>query len=137
MCGVSCYSEITNSNVGNTWRIKYRIAGKIETFLGPSTKSSDWKSAATSKFAYFLLQTFGNDKQRLALRFRPQNVYDKPAFGDGSKTSGVLFKIKIRRPIVDKDKPGPSAGVQIQIQDVSIVGVVNKIYKFNGNSLIE
>lgn len=78
------------------------------------------------------MQTFENTKQRLALRFRPQNVYDKPAFGDGTKTSGILFKIVFRK----RKKSNDTHDELPQIRNLSITGVVNKIYKFNGTKSV-
>ncbi|XP_055639320.1 general transcription factor 3C polypeptide 5 isoform X2 [Toxorhynchites rutilus septentrionalis] len=44
-----------------------------------------------------LSNTICSEKRRLELRLRPDSIYAKPVFGDRNNTTGIVFKLKIRR----------------------------------------
>lgn len=82
-------------------------------------------------FIFFFLnvfqQAFNQDKRRLELRFRPDSVYCKPAFGDRSATTGLLMKVKIRR---NKNDP---TDVKTETQ---VLGLIEDVYKFESKIFI-
>ncbi|XP_055596057.1 general transcription factor 3C polypeptide 5 [Uranotaenia lowii] len=63
-----------------------------------------------------------SDKRRLELRFRPDSVYSKPAFGDRNETTGILLKLKIRRKRSDLS--------EVEVRSIKIAGHVSTQYKF-------
>ncbi|XP_053676472.1 general transcription factor 3C polypeptide 5 [Anopheles nili] len=67
--------------------------------------------------------TFGQDKRRLELRFRPDCIYAKPAFGDGAPSTGLLLKVIVRRK---KSQPNDAT-----VRLVQIMGCVKRLYKFD------
>ncbi|XP_035909078.1 general transcription factor 3C polypeptide 5 [Anopheles stephensi] len=67
--------------------------------------------------------TFGQEKRRLELRFRPECIYSKPAFGDGRPATGLLLKVKVQRR---KSQPDYRS-----ISSVQIMGCVRRCYNFD------
>lgn len=70
------------------------------------------------------------DKKRLDLRFRPDDVFSKPIYGDLKPASGLLLKVVYRRR--RHDVPGPSTE-EPEIDEepqVEVVGVVRNMFKF-------
>ncbi|KAI8428184.1 hypothetical protein MSG28_002419 [Choristoneura fumiferana] len=63
-------------------------------------------------------------KKRLGLNFQPHNPFVKKVFGDNKKTAGVLLKVKVK-----KTKDGNQ--VKREAVETSVVGHVNRIYKFD------
>lgn len=72
------------------------------------------------------------DKKRLDLRFRPDEVFSKPIYGDLKPASGLLLKIVYRRR--RHDVPGPSTEEDDANDEpkIYIVGVVRSMFKFDG-----
>lgn len=70
------------------------------------------------------------DKKRLDLRFRPDDVFSKPIYGDLKPASGLLLKVVFRRR--RRDVPGPSTeDTQIDEEpQINILGVVRSMFKF-------
>ncbi|KAL1379985.1 hypothetical protein pipiens_003675 [Culex pipiens pipiens] len=62
------------------------------------------------------------EKRRLELRFRPDSIYSKPAFGDRHQTTGLVLKLKIRRK---RSQPN-----EVQVRSIEIAGRVNFQYRF-------
>ena len=62
--------------------------------------------------------------RRLELRFRPDDVYCKPACGDKHQTSAVLLKVKVRRK-----KEGDSDNAVVT--ETSVVGKVSSVFRFS------
>lgn len=75
-------------------------------------------------------QVFSTPNRRLPLQFSPNNIFCKPAYGDQRRSTGILVKVKIRRP---KNK---SRSQQIISPTVSIVAMVDTIYEFDCKSLL-
>ncbi|KAH8412803.1 hypothetical protein KR009_005827 [Drosophila setifemur] len=50
-------------------------------------------------------KVLGDEVKRLALRFHPENAYNKPTFGDCTEKTGVLLSITVRRHKKDKQRP--------------------------------
>lgn len=72
------------------------------------------------------------DKKRLDLRFRPDDVFSKPIYGDLKPASGLLLKVVYRRR--RHDVPGPSTE-DTQSDDepqIDVLGVVRSMFKFEG-----
>ncbi|XP_040162452.1 general transcription factor 3C polypeptide 5 [Anopheles arabiensis] len=67
--------------------------------------------------------TFGQEKRRLELRFRPECIYSKPAFGDGRPATGLLLKVVVQRR---KSQPDYRA-----VSSVQIAGCVRRIFNFD------
>uniref|UniRef100_A0A182VUL0 Band 7 domain-containing protein n=1 Tax=Anopheles minimus TaxID=112268 RepID=A0A182VUL0_9DIPT len=67
--------------------------------------------------------TFGQEKRRLELRFRPDCIYSKPAYGDGRPTTGLVLKVKVQRR---KSQPDYRS-----INSVRIMGCVRRCYNFD------
>lgn len=69
------------------------------------------------------------DKRRLDLRFRPDNIFCKPLYGDVHDTTGILLKVKRRRPkrnstndMFNKtEEPEP---------EIIVLGTIKSIIKF-------
>jgi general transcription factor 3C polypeptide 5 (transcription factor C subunit 1) len=61
-------------------------------------------------------------KDRLELNFRPDNIYSKPVAATKHTTTGILLKIRVRKP-----KPGQSTK---GVDNVQIVGTVERMYRF-------
>lgn len=70
------------------------------------------------------------DKKRLDLRFRPNDVFSKPIYGDLKPASGLLLKVVYRRR--RHDVPGPSTeDTQIDEEpQINVLGVVRSMFKF-------
>lgn len=71
------------------------------------------------------------DKKRLDLRFRPDDVFSKPIYGDLKPASGFLLKVVYRRR--RRDVPGPStedAEIDEEPQ-IDVLGVVRSMFKFD------
>lgn len=72
------------------------------------------------------------DKKRLDLRFRPDDVFSKPIYGDLKPASGLLLKVVYRRR--RRDVPGPSTE-DVQAADepqIQVLGAVRSMFKFEG-----
>ncbi|KAF2904878.1 hypothetical protein ILUMI_01295 [Ignelater luminosus] len=50
----------------------------------------------------------GNHNRRLELRFRPDDIFSKPCWGDKEFNPGVLVKITVRKPKVEVSVPSSS-----------------------------
>lgn len=72
------------------------------------------------------------DKKRLDLRFRPDDVFAKPVYGDLKPASGLLIKVVFRRR--RHDVPGPSTEEQTDADEpkIEVLGVVRSMFKFEG-----
>lgn len=70
------------------------------------------------------------DKKRLDLRFRPDDVFSKPIYGDLKPASGLLLKVVYRRR--RRDVPGPSTeDTEIDEEpQINVLGVVRSMFKF-------
>lgn len=70
------------------------------------------------------------DKKRLDLRFRPDDVFAKPIYGDLKPASGLLLKVVYRRR--RHDVPGPSTeDTQIDEEpQIEVLGVVQSMFQF-------
>ncbi|KAK3921071.1 General transcription factor 3C polypeptide 5 [Frankliniella fusca] len=60
--------------------------------------------------------------RRLELRFRPDDVFCKPACGDKQQVSAVLLRVKVRR----KKKDGETVKIK-----TNVVGKINTAFRFN------
>ncbi|XP_034231129.1 general transcription factor 3C polypeptide 5 [Thrips palmi] len=60
--------------------------------------------------------------RRLELRFRPDDVFCKPACGDKHQVSAVLLKVKVRRKKTDD---------QVISTKARVVGKIRDVFKFN------
>lgn len=70
----------------------------------------------------------------MELRFRPNDIYCKPACGDKIVTTSLLLKIKVKKKFRNADAPcsSKSADAPQSISfTTSIIGVVDSVYKFN------
>ncbi|KAG5675854.1 hypothetical protein PVAND_005723 [Polypedilum vanderplanki] len=66
-----------------------------------------------------------HENQKLQLKFHPKNFYNKAIIStEQLKTSGMLLKIKIKRPKKKSEKP-------IEFKSAELIGTVSTIYKFN------
>lgn len=74
-------------------------------------------------------QTF-NTERRLQLKFHPENIYAKSAFGDRSSTTGILLKVKIRRRRVPRPEDDVSPPT------VTVLGLTEYIYRFDSKLLL-
>lgn len=79
----------------------------------------------TISFSFFL-QAYCEKNRRLELRFRPDDVFCKPACGDKHQVSAVLLKVKVKRKKTDN---------QIISTKASVVGKVKDVFKFNSECL--
>lgn len=72
------------------------------------------------------------DKKRLDLRFRPDDVFSKPIYGDLKPASGLLMKVVYRRR--RRDIPGPSTEQEDENDEpkIEIMGIVRSMFKFEG-----
>lgn len=70
------------------------------------------------------------DKKRLDLKFRPDDVFSKPIYGDLKPSSGFLIKVIRRRR--KRHVPGPSSTEYIGEPTVEMVGAVRSMFKFEG-----
>lgn len=71
------------------------------------------------------------DKKRLDLRFRPDDVFSKPIYGDLKPASGLLLKVVFRRR--RRDVPGPSTELDAEFNEepqINVLGVVRSMFKF-------
>lgn len=74
------------------------------------------------------------DKKRLDLRFRPDDVFSKPIYGDLKPASGLLLKVVYRRR--RRDVPGPSTEdtQSIDEPEIEVLGAVRSMFKFEGKT---
>ncbi|XP_055315965.1 general transcription factor 3C polypeptide 5 [Sitodiplosis mosellana] len=72
------------------------------------------------------------DKKRLDLKFRPDDVFAKPIYGDLKPASGLLLKVVYRRR--RHDIPGPSTEEDDSNDEpkIAVLGVVRSMFKFDG-----
>ncbi|KAJ6645869.1 General transcription factor 3C polypeptide 5 [Pseudolycoriella hygida] len=70
-------------------------------------------------------EVFSTPNRRLPLRFSPNNIFCKPAYGDQQNTTGMLVKVKIRKQKNNN---------KIISADASIVAMVDTSYEFNSLS---
>lgn len=72
------------------------------------------------------------DKKRLDLKFRPDDVFAKPIYGDLKPASGLLLKVVYRRR--RRDVPGPSTEDTQSADEphIEILGAVRSMFKFEG-----
>ncbi|XP_065080428.1 general transcription factor 3C polypeptide 5 [Ochlerotatus camptorhynchus] len=63
-----------------------------------------------------------SEKRRLEVRFRPESMYSKPAFGDRNNTTGLVLKVKTRRK---RSQPN-----EVEIRSLEIGGRVSMVFKF-------
>lgn len=72
------------------------------------------------------------DKKRLDLKFRPDDVFAKPIYGDLKPASGLLIKVVYRRR--RHDIPGPSTEEDDTNDEpkIHVLGVVRSMFKFEG-----
>lgn len=75
------------------------------------------------------------DKKRLDLRFRPDDVFSKPIYGDLKPASGLLLKVVYRRR--RRDVPGPSTEDTQTDEEpqINVLGVVRSMFKFESKHL--
>lgn len=75
------------------------------------------------------------EKKRLDLRFHPDSVFCKPAQGDGCSATGMVIKVKRRRylqkPRINENMEAQSVETYSE-PEVTVVGLVNRIVKFDG-----
>lgn len=64
------------------------------------------------------------EKQKIQLKFRPNNLFSKPTFGDNVEATGIVLKVKIR-----KSKKDPAR--KPEFVSTELVGTVGTMYKFN------
>lgn len=85
-----------------------------------------------SKQISHLIQVCNMDKKRLDLRFRPDDVFSKPIYGDLKPASGLLMKVVFRRR--RRDIPGPSTEQDDENDEpkIEIMGIVRSMIKFEG-----
>lgn len=62
--------------------------------------------------------------RRLELRFRPDDIYCKPACGDRVKTNALLLKVKVLR------KPNENDSDKRQVKSIEVVGRIQTLFKF-------
>lgn len=77
------------------------------------------------------------DKKRLDLKFRPDDVFSKPIYGDSKSVSGLLLKITRRRRkknIATMDGLDCEDEENIEIESV-VLGVVRQMFKFEGKPI--
>lgn len=76
------------------------------------------------------------DKKRLDLKFRPDDVFTKPIYGDLKPASGLLIKVVYRRR--RHDIPGPSHEEDDTNDEpkIHVLGVVRSMFKFEGKQMI-
>lgn len=89
---------------------------KVVSFIRNFTQSE------SMLFNRFSLQANDSEKKRLDLKFRPNNVFSKPIFGDMRPTTGLLVKVKRRR----------RKGEQFGETETEILGTIKSIIKFDG-----
>lgn len=69
------------------------------------------------------------EKEKLQLKFHPTSYYNKAIISNepvsGNDTTGMLLKVKIRRP------KKPSQELKTEFLSAELVGTVSTIYKFN------
>lgn len=70
------------------------------------------------------------DKKRLDLKFRPDDVFSKPIYGDLKSSSGLLIKVVKKRQKFDV--AGPSNSDSIDEPTIEILGIVRSMFKFEG-----
>lgn len=75
--------------------------------------------------------------RRLELKFRPDDIYAKPACGDKSSTLGIVLKIRIKRKKVRTVTPSTSTStgniienLETSISCVKVLGVCDEIFRF-------
>lgn len=73
-----------------------------------------------------------DNKKRLDLKFRPDDVFSKPIYGDLKPASGLLLKVVFRRR--RHDVPGPSTENNDADDEpkIQVLGVVRSMFKFDG-----
>ena len=70
-------------------------------------------------------QVYSDPSKRLPLRWRPEDVYCKAAFGDRVHSNSLLMRVRRRR------KKSEDAKFEYQVE---VLGIVNVTYKFQGMS---
>jgi general transcription factor 3C polypeptide 5 (transcription factor C subunit 1) len=82
------------------------------------------------RISWCIFQVCSGRNRRLELRFRPDDVYCKPACGDRSRTNGVLVKVKISKR---KKKTLPEEDETPIVRSLEVVGRAQTSFRFKGN----
>ena len=80
-----------------------------------------------------IAKTVADPSRRLELRLRPDDVYCKPACADHFPTNNLLLKVrrrKKRRKAATDDHPASSSSAVDEPIEASVVGIVEKTYRF-------
>ncbi|KAL1124661.1 hypothetical protein AAG570_001285 [Ranatra chinensis] len=72
---------------------------------------------------------YSERNRRLELRFRPDDIYCKPACGDRSKTNGILLKAKVLR----KKNRMNSEEEETIVKSIEIIGRATTTFKFKSS----
>lgn len=88
---------------------------------------------------------YSEKNRRLELRFRPDDVYCRPACGDKHKTGAFLIKVKIlRKKKVQTDVPSTSSKAREEVDDEhegeimgkpTIIGRIETVFRFTSKSV--
>ncbi|KAG8239004.1 hypothetical protein J437_LFUL005061 [Ladona fulva] len=76
---------------------------------------------------------YSQKRRRLELRFRPNDIFSKPACGDRHSTSALLLRVKVRRKKKRSENGNndDDAGEVVSCE-ASIVGQISTVYRFTG-----
>lgn len=71
------------------------------------------------------------DKKRLDLKFRPNDVFSKPIYGELKPASGMFVKITNRKRKSGYIRPDNSDQDDIE-PTIEVLGIVKQMFKFEG-----
>ncbi|XP_033731936.1 general transcription factor 3C polypeptide 5-like [Pecten maximus] len=94
---------------------------KLVSVEHPAIVNNVDKALATLGGCKELSKSFSNSNKRIALRWRPQDIYCKSVYGERYPTTNLLMKVKRRWK---KDKPEESQ------YHIEVLGVIDNTYKF-------
>ncbi|XP_062548215.1 general transcription factor 3C polypeptide 5 [Armigeres subalbatus] len=101
---------------------KHRLGKELVCIEYPGVVRNPDRMVASLGGAAELSAAICAEKRRLELRFRPESMYAKPAYGDRCNKTGLVIKIITRRK---RTQPN-----EVEIRSLEIAGRVGLVFKF-------
>lgn len=101
---------------------KHRLGKELVCIEYPGVVRNPDRMMASLGGATELSAAICAEKRRLELRFRPESMYAKPAYGDRHNKTGLVLKIKTRRK---RSQPN-----EVEIRSLEIAGRVSLVFQF-------
>lgn len=102
--------------------LRHRLGKELVCIEYPGVVRNPDRMMASLGGAAELSTAICAEKRRLELRFRPESIYSKPAFGDRHNKTGLVLRIRTRRK---RSQPN-----EVEIRSLEIAGRVGLVFRF-------